>query len=148
MTNTVDYSWVDLNVPGIRKAICMLAEKKHEDENISEEDVGNALHKTTQRSGLMRAPAMIKAIQAMAEILDENVQSFCKMIENTNKQKSSYKYDLVTDCVVINEDFCISFNNCNPTQRDFDRVKRAGEYTQYGVMDLQEATIFGAPAGC
>ena len=140
-----DYSWVDINSTGLRKAICMIAEKYSEGKMVTDEEVGRILHKTTQRSGLKNAPIMLNAINEMGRTFDKNLKMFCKILEKTKTGEASYKYDALTNCAVVDDKVCIGISNQIPTPTDFESMNGSGNFELYTVLNLSDGKMYRKP---
>ena len=140
-----DYSWVDINSGGLKKAICMVAEKYNNGEEPTKEEIGNILHKTTQRSGLKNAPIMLNAVNEMAKVFDTSLKLFCKVLKKTADGDVTYNYDTIGNCAVVDKNMCVGISNNVPTVADFESLNGTGSFEMKAVLNLSDGKIYTKP---
>lgn len=140
-----DYKWVDINSTGLRKAIVMVAERFHNGDDVTNEEIGMILHKTTQRSGLKNAPIMIASIKEMARVYESRMRLFSK-ISDKDGLGAIYKYDTKTNCVqFIDSNLCIGISNSVPTSKDFESISDCSTESILTILNLCDGKLYKKP---
>lgn len=141
-----DYTWVDINSTGLRNAICMIAEKYHNGEEPTNEEVGVILHKTTQRSGLKKATVMIDAVKEMAKVYETCLRIFSKISGKNGEGLPTYKYDAQLNCArFVEVGLCVGISNSIPTVRDFESLNKCEESRVHVILNLRDGKMYAKP---
>lgn len=142
----VDFTWVDINSTGLRKAICMLAEKYHNGEELTNEKVGDVLHKTTQRSALKNAPIMLESIREMAKKYETSLNLFCTTASENGLGQLHYKYESELNCAKFGESgMFVGVSNSVPTVRDFESLKQCSPDEMVTILNLCDGQLYKKP---
>lgn len=142
----IDYTWIDINSTGLRKAIVMIAELFHEGFEPTNEEVGEILHKTTQRSGLKNAPIMLESVKEISKQYEIGLRKFCAFSRAKGIELPAYTYQADMNCAEFGETgLCIGVSNSIPTDKDFESLSNCKQNEIFTILNLCDGKIYNKP---